>query len=38
MPAPNLFLIYVTDTAESTAFYSRLFDMEPEMVTPRYVS
>lgn len=38
MPTPNLFLIYVTDTAESTTFYSRLFDMEPEMVTPRYVS
>lgn len=38
MPTPNLFLVYVTDTAASTAFYSDLFEMEPEMVTPRYVS
>jgi predicted enzyme related to lactoylglutathione lyase len=38
MPTPNLFLIYVTDTAASTAFYRDLFEMEPEMVTPHYVS
>lgn len=38
MATPNLFLIYVTDTTASTAFYSDLFEMEPEMVTPRYVS
>ncbi|GAA1617436.1 VOC family protein [Brevibacterium sanguinis] len=38
MSTPNLFLIYVTDTEASTAFYSDLFGMEPEMVTPRYVS
>ncbi|MGO1908742.1 MAG: VOC family protein [Brevibacterium linens] len=37
MTAPNLFLIYVTDAERSTAFYSDLFGMEPEMVTPRYV-
>ena len=38
MPAPNLFLVYVTDVDRSTAFYSDLFEIEPTMVTPRYVS
>lgn len=38
MSTPNLFLIYVTDVERATAFYSDLFDMEPAMVTPRYVS
>jgi predicted enzyme related to lactoylglutathione lyase len=37
MTAPNLFLIYVTDVERSTAFYSDLFNMQPQMVTPRYV-
>lgn len=37
MSAPNLFLIYVTDVERSTAFYRDLFDIEPVMVTPRYV-
>ncbi|WP_181272934.1 VOC family protein [Brevibacterium oceani] len=37
MPTPNLFLIYVTDTEASTTFYRDLFDMEPDMITPRYV-
>jgi predicted enzyme related to lactoylglutathione lyase len=37
MPAPNLFLVYVTDIERSTAFYSDLFGIEPAMVTPRYV-
>ncbi|MFH8236782.1 VOC family protein [Streptomyces sp. NPDC018321] len=37
MSAPNLFLVYVTDTERSTAFYSDLIDMKPVMVTPRYV-
>lgn len=37
MSAPNLFLIYVTDVERSTAFYSDLFDIEPRMITPRYV-
>lgn len=38
MSAPNLFLIYVNDTELSTHFYSDLFDIEPTMVTPHYVS
>lgn len=25
MPAPNLFIVYVTDVAVSSAFYSNLF-------------
>lgn len=37
MTAPNLFLIYVTDVERATQFYSDLFDMEPDMLTPRYV-
>lgn len=37
MPTPNLFLVYVSDVERSTAFYSDLFGMEPQMVTPRYV-
>jgi len=37
MSTPNLFLIYVTDVQRATAFYSELFEMEPVMVTPRYV-
>lgn len=37
MPAPNLFLIYVTDVERATDFYRDLFELEPKMVTPRYV-
>lgn len=37
MPTPNLFLIYVTDVERSTKFYSDLFNMKPDMLTPRYV-
>lgn len=38
MPAPNLFLIYVTDTERSTSFYSDLFEIEPTFVSPFYVA
>ena len=38
MPAPNLFLIYVTDVERATEFYSDLFDIHPVMTTPRYVA
>ena len=38
MPAPNLFLIYVTDVERATEFYSDLFDIHPIMTTPRYVA
>ncbi|MEI5671764.1 MULTISPECIES: VOC family protein [unclassified Nocardioides] len=37
MTAPNLFLVYVTDIERSTAFYRDLFDLEPQLTTPRYV-
>ena len=37
MPAPNLFLVYVTDIDRATSFYSGLFGIEPLMRTPRYV-
>ncbi|WP_019202544.1 VOC family protein [Tsukamurella sp. 1534] len=38
MPAPNLFLIYVRDAEAATAFYSRLFEIEPSFVSPHYVA
>lgn len=38
MPAPNLFLIYVSDTDTATAFYSDLFEIEPTFTSPRYVA
>jgi predicted enzyme related to lactoylglutathione lyase len=37
MATPNLFLIYVTEVERSTAFYRELFEMEPVVLTPRYV-
>lgn len=37
MPAPNLFLVYVTDVRRATDFYRDLFGIEPVMTTPRYV-
>lgn len=38
MPAPNLFLIYVRDAENATAFYSDLFEIEPVFISPRYVA
>ena len=38
MPAPNLFLIYVTDIERSTTFYSDLFDIDPNFTSLRYVA
>lgn len=38
MRAPNLFLIYVTDTERSTRFYSELFEITPNFVSPYYVA
>ncbi|MEX3510929.1 VOC family protein [Kocuria carniphila] len=38
MSAPNLFLVYVTDTERSTRFYSDLFEIEPVFVDPAYVA
>ena len=35
MPAPNLFLTYVSDVERSTDFYSRLFEIEPDFTSPR---
>ena len=37
MTAPNLFIVYVTDIERATNFYRDLFEIEPVMVTPRYV-
>lgn len=38
MSAPNLFLVYVSDTARATTFYRELFDVEPTFTSPRYVA
>lgn len=38
MGAPNLFLIYVRDAAESARFYGDLFDMEPSFTSPFFIS
>lgn len=38
MPAPNLFLLYVSDAEASTAFYSDLFEIAPAFTSPRYVA
>ena len=38
MPAPNLFLVYVQDAKQATAFYSDLFDIQPSFTSPRYVA
>lgn len=38
MPAPNLFLIYVSDAEAATAFYSNLFEIEPTFTSLRYVA
>ncbi|GMA18890.1 glyoxalase [Arsenicicoccus piscis] len=37
MSAPNLFIVYVTDVTESTAFYSTAFEIEPRFTSPRFV-
>ena len=37
MTAPNLFIVYVTDIERATNFYRDLFEIEPVMITPRYV-
>ncbi|MGI3784203.1 MAG: hypothetical protein ACRYG2_25875, partial [Janthinobacterium lividum] len=37
MPAPNLFIVYVSDVIASTAFYSELFEMTPRFTSPRFV-
>lgn len=37
MPAPNLFIVYVTDVAASSVFYSELFEMSPSFVSPQFV-
>lgn len=38
MPAPNIFIVYVSDPGAATKFYSRLFDIEPVFITPGYVA
>tara|TARA_B100001094_G_C18195716_1_gene810747 strand:- start:9309 stop:9695 length:387 start_codon:yes stop_codon:yes gene_type:complete len=35
---PNLQLIYVSNIEKSTLFYKNIFNLEPTLVTPRYVA
>lgn len=37
-PLANLQLIYVSDIEISTRFYTKLFQLEPCFITPRYVA
>lgn len=38
MPAPNMFIVYVTDAPEAARFYGELFDLKPVLETPMYIS
>jgi predicted enzyme related to lactoylglutathione lyase len=38
MPAPNLFILYVTDVQRSAHFYSDLFGLSPKLTSPRFVA
>jgi catechol 2,3-dioxygenase-like lactoylglutathione lyase family enzyme len=38
MPAPNIFIVYVSDAPEAARFYGDLFDMKPVFETPGYIS
>jgi catechol 2,3-dioxygenase-like lactoylglutathione lyase family enzyme len=38
MPAPNLFIVYVTDAQVSADFYGALFEMEPVFRSPRFIA
>lgn len=38
MTTPNMFIVYVSDAAESARFYADLFDMAPVFETPRFIA
>lgn len=38
MPAPNIFIVYVTDAPAAARFYGDLFEMKPVFETPAYIS
>lgn len=38
MTAPNLFITYVRDATAAAAFYADLFDIEPTLTTPDFVT
>lgn len=38
MPAPNVFIVYVTDAPAAARFYGDLFGMSPSFETPRFVA
>jgi catechol 2,3-dioxygenase-like lactoylglutathione lyase family enzyme len=38
MPAPNQFIVYVADAPASARFYGDLFDLEPVLETPGFIS
>jgi predicted enzyme related to lactoylglutathione lyase len=38
MPAPNMFIVHVSDAPASARFYSDLFGIEPGFVTPGFIA
>lgn len=38
MPAPNMFIVYVSDAPAAARFYGDLFDMAPSFETPGFVA
>ena len=38
MPAPNCFIVYVSDVQASARFYGALFGLEPAFTSPRYIA
>lgn len=38
MPAPNMFIVYVSDVPAAARFYGDLFDMRPSFETPGFVA
>lgn len=38
MPAPNLFIVYVSDVKASADFYGELFEMQASIASPRFVA
>jgi predicted enzyme related to lactoylglutathione lyase len=38
MPAPNMFIVYVSDAPSAARFYSDLFEITPSFETPGFIA
>ena len=38
MPAPNMFIVYVSDAPSAARFYGDLFEMAPSFETPGFIA